>query len=350
MTVQAEAYVPPVLAELEGRAGAPDTDREAWLAERRGGVTATEVRDLYMRRIGRPAYKLEQELIDEKLGRSADSFTGNRYTEWGKEREPVIEAVMAASEGYRAEARVFKHADNARHLASPDGVGVDFDELLELLEIKTAGYDLPPGSPAYDKKGYEFQAQWQMHVLGARRVRLVVEERLIDEHGDFYPGPLHRHWIERDDALIAELVAVADAFLAEVDRQREEGGPVIDEAVDTHAVNYLRALDEEKRWAALKKSSYAALLEAGVSQESGLARVTFSPGRPGTETVEEVVDLELAAVELPDETKQLERAQKRVAKLQAAWDELAAQYTKTVSKVVKGTGARVTVTAGKETK
>ena len=37
-----------VLDELEARAGASDQDREQWLAERRRGVTATELRDIML--------------------------------------------------------------------------------------------------------------------------------------------------------------------------------------------------------------------------------------------------------------------------------------------------------------
>ena len=35
------------LTDLLARAGASDQDRAAWLAERRGGCTATEARDMY---------------------------------------------------------------------------------------------------------------------------------------------------------------------------------------------------------------------------------------------------------------------------------------------------------------
>ena len=54
-------FVPPAVADLMSRAGASDQDRPAWLAERRGGVTATEIRDLA---IGK---KRQGELVDLKL-------------------------------------------------------------------------------------------------------------------------------------------------------------------------------------------------------------------------------------------------------------------------------------------
>ena len=49
-----------VLETLEARAGASDQDRPAWLAVRRTGITATEIRDLYQKRITIPA------LVDRK--------------------------------------------------------------------------------------------------------------------------------------------------------------------------------------------------------------------------------------------------------------------------------------------
>ncbi|KAK2701935.1 hypothetical protein QYM36_019436 [Artemia franciscana] len=224
------------LDEIEQHAGASDKDREAWLAERRAGVTATEVRDLYT------GAKQMQDLIDLKLGRREDTFTGNAYTRWGTEREPVIAEKLA-------------------------GEGVTFDGDLEVIEIKTASTDLPPGSPELEKKGYVPQIQWNLWVLGASRGRLVVEERLMGPEG-FEAGRVFRHWIERDDAMIRQLVQIADEFLAELDRQRDEGRPVIDEDVDTHALNYLRGLAAEKEGKALKESAYRALIAARVSQES----------------------------------------------------------------------------------
>ena len=341
----------PALLDLESRAGASDQDREAWLAERRQGITATEVRDLYLRKTGRSSYVSQQDLIDRKLGRVEEvaDLSHVPVIGWGKDREPII-AARLAGEGFAPESRVFHHPQNSRYLASPDGLSVTFDDELQVSEIKTAGYDLPPGSERFDAKGYLFQVQWVMFVIGAARCRFVVEERLENPDGSFFPGSEHRYWIERDDALIAELVKLADEFLAELDRQREEGGPVIDEEVDTHALNYLRAINEEKAWAALKKESYAAVIAKGISQESPLARVTITPGTPDVEFDDEVVDLEAAEAAHPKEAQQLARAKARVTKLQAAFDELANQHTKTVRAVKKGKPARATITAGKQTK
>lgn len=347
MTTQ--TYVPQVLADLEARAGASDTEREKWLAERRAGVTATEVRDL-------ASGKLRvQDLIDLKLGRKTDTFTGNAYTEWGKQREPVIAEGLRGL-GFEPESRVFHHPENSRHLASPDGIQVTWDEALWASEIKTSGKPLLPiTTAAFKASGYGDQVQWVMHVLGAVRCLIVVEQRLFVEgarEGEpvFEAGEKDTAWIDRDEARIAELVRIADDFLAELDRQREDGAPEIDEEIDTHALNYLRGLAAEKEGKALKETAYKALVAAGVSQESPLARVTFTPGKPAEEFDEEVIDLDAATAAHPKETAALERAKARVVKLQAEWDALANKHTKTVRQMSRGTAARVTVTAGKATK
>lgn len=330
------------LDRIEAHAGASDKDREAWLAERRSGVTATQIRDLYT------GAKQMQDLIDLKLGRREDTFTGNAYTRWGTEREPVI-AEKLAGEGFAPESRVFHHPEHHRHLASPDGVRVTFDGDLEVLEIKTASTDLPPGSPELEKKGYVPQIQWNLWVLEASRGRLVVEERLMGPEG-FEAGRVFRHWIERDDAIIGQLVQIADEFLAELDRQRDEGRPVIDEDVDTHALNYLRGLAAEKEGKALKESAYRALIEAGVSQESPLARVTFTPSKekPPVEVV--VVDEESAKQSAAQVWAKVQGARKRAELAEAQWAEVLAAHTTVTTEPGGFTAPRVTVTAGKGTK
>lgn len=331
----------PVLADLYSRAGASDQDREKWLAERRQGVTATELAKIMTSGSREQAIR---DLVKQK--REGDSFTGNAYTEWGKQREPVIAADLAGF-GVVPESRVFHAADNSRYLASPDGLSVDFDGQLVLDEIKTSGKPLPKGSQALAEKGYEWQMQWCDFVTGAVGCWLNVELR----HGHpseraFTAGARSREYFPRDEGMIAQLIEVADQVLAAMDAD----GPVIDEVVDTHAVNYLRAIAEEKSWAALKKESYDALIAMGISQESPLARVTITPATPDSEFVDVVVDLEAAEAAHPKETAALKRAVARVEKLQAEWDALANKHTKTVVTTVKGKQARATVTPGKSMK
>lgn len=347
--MSAPTYVSPALTGLFSRAGASDTDRPAWLAERRVGLTATQVRDLVIGAIS------EQRLIDEKLGRTAEAgdLSHIPVIGWGNEREAVIAEVLRG-EGFLPESRVFRHAENPRYLASPDGVQETWDGDLWVSEIKTAAHDLPPGSEEIARKGYELQVQWVMFVTGAKRARFVVEERIaVEADGErtrFVPGDLHRHWIERDDLEIGRLVERADRFLAELDRQREEGAPVVDELVDTHAFNYLRGLAAEKAGAALKTQSYAALLEAKKSQESAHHRVTYSPAKPGAVTEVPETDFEKAKRARGGKALfvALQAAQDVARDAQRAWDAHCERFTTTREVVGKGSAARVTVTAVKQ--
>lgn len=325
------------LTDLHARAGAPDTDRPRWIAERMTGITATEVRDLAIGKVR------TQALIDMKLGRTPEpgDLSHIPIIGWGRERETVIAEALRGV-GIEPESRVFHGENNGRHLASPDGIGVDFDDALIVSEIKTSGKPLPIGSPELDAKGYVHQVQWVMHVTGAVRCRFVVEQRL-QVQGGFAAGPLAEDWIERDDAAIAELVEIADAFLAELDRQREDGAPVIDEELDTHAVNYLRAIDEEKRWTSLKQDSYRAVVAAAKSQESPLARVTYTPEKAGEVLEVEEIDYDAAraaGVELFDALQTAQRA----------WDEHLKAFVSTKPVQGKSRAASARITAGKGTK
>ncbi len=330
----------PALLDYESRAGASDEDRKAWLEERLQGPTATELAKIMTASNRDVAI---QDLV--RMKRDGDAFQGNAYTEWGKLREPIIAADLAGF-GMVPESRVIHGAQDSRYLASPDGVSVDFDGNLVLDEIKTSGKQLPKGSSALARAGYEWQMQWCCYVAGAIGCWLNVELRL-GEPGNFRPGPRSREYFPRDEGMIAQLVEAADLVLAAMDYDE---APVIDEEQDTNALNYLRGLAAEKEGKALKEASYKAAIARGISQESPLARVTITPGTADEEIEEEVVDLDAAEKAHPKEAQQLARAQARVEKLQAAFDELANQHTKTVKTVRKGKAARATITAGKQTK
>lgn len=323
------------LTDLLARAGASDQERAAWLAERAQGITATEIRDLVKGKLR------QDDLIALKLGRKVDSFTGNQYTDWGNEREAVIAAGLRGM-GIEPESRVFHGERNSRHLASPDGIGVEFDGAVVVSEIKTSGKDIRRGTPAYEATGYELQMQYAMGVTGADRCLFVFEERITFQ-GAFVPGQLYTEWVPRDEAIIAELMTRADEFLAELDRQREDGAPVVDEELDTHAVNYLRAIDEEKRWTALKQDSYRAVVDAGKSQESPLARITYTAEKPGELLEVEEIDYDAAKAAGAELFDALQVAQK-------AWDDHLRAFIKTKPVRGKGRAASARITAGKATK
>lgn len=333
--MSAPTFESQALADLFSRAGASDQDREAWLAERRQGVTATELRDIML------AGNREQAIKDlVKKKREGDSFTGNAYTQWGNEREPII-ARWLSGYGVAPESRVFHARTNSRHLMSPDGISEDWDGRIVLDEIKTCGHALPKGSDALAKKGYEWQMQWGCYVTDAIGSHLTVELRHGTPASGFTAGERTREWFPRDEGMIAQLVEVADLVLAAMDADPVED--VIDEELDTHAVNYLRAIDEEKRWTALKQESFRAVVAAGKSQESPLARVTFTPAKAGEVVEVEEIDYEAAKAAGAELFEQLQTAQR-------AWDEHLRAFISTKPVQGKGRAASARITAGKGTR
>lgn len=345
-----------VWESLQERFGPSDEDRPAWLGARQGGLTATEARDLWLLAPGRRSLAMA-ELVEKKLGRKADTFSGNKYTAWGKEREPIIAELVRRRYGIEPESRLVRAAGNPRHLASPDGIGVAFDGSLTCAEIKTAGKSLEPGDGYYEESGYLAQEVWQMYVVGAAELLFAWEERLGSgtEDDPFRPGEVRFHWVRLDDHrdVLAELLAIADEFLALLDAAAAEpfAEADIDEELDTLAVNVLRGRELEAEAKALKEPAWKELQhlldERGVpfQQESVLARITYTPGE---ETTPEVVD-EVAAVEadpaLWDEVLQAGQESERIAGVMARWAEHKAKFVKP-GEPEKGK-SRLTVTAVK---
>jgi hypothetical protein len=345
----AVTFAPPALADLMSRAGASDQDRTAWLAERRGGITATEVRDLA---IGK---KRQGELVDLKLGLREDTFNGNAYTEWGKLREPFL-AAIAERRGIAAESRVFHAAADSRWLASPDGVGTDFDGELLVGEYKTSGHDLTPGSPSFERTGYFEQMQWAMHVTGARRCLFIWEERLGMPETGFEAGRQFEHWIEYHEPTVKHLVTVARRFLTALDKKRAEvdagnvTAPVIDPVLDVLALDVLAGRAEEAAGKRKKESAWKALQEklAGrkeLSQRSSSAQVTWVPAATTT-APKTVVDEAAAREALPDVWAAVEKARQDLAVMEDAWAKCLGAYTTTTEETVP-TKPSLTVTAVK---
>lgn len=343
----------PALAEVYSRAGASDKNRDVWLGERHGGVTATQIRELYLQGAG---YKAR--LIAEKVGRINEAFVGNQYTAWGNTREPVI-AEWAVRFGIIPESRVFRAADNPRFLASPDGIGVDFDGNIIIDEIKTGKDDIRLGTEAFERKGYLIQQVWGMRVIGAKRCLYICEQhdsQWGDRGGEMpEPYPLRPEpdvaWIEWADhlELAAELEAIAVDFLADLDaalRDAADGvAPEIDDEMDTLAVNLLRFRDLEAEAVKSKKETWQRMLDRAegcdpFNQKSALASVTWSPG---VESITESPDVEAAKAADPDLFAEVQALSKR-------WNEHQAQFKKTVVTPGKNTLTVTSVKAPKEAK
>jgi hypothetical protein len=189
-------------------------DRPAWLAARRNGVTASEVSRLGKYKTAAARKKCYGTLADEKIEASDDDWKGqrmDRYRQWGKEREPVLEEWANFAFGFTPESRLAFSATDRQHLASVDGWKVD-DRGVHLAEFKTT--NKPLSWDLADEKGYVDQCQWQMWVTDAVDDLILWEMRLDDPDSDgFLPGERGTLLIVRDDQRIAELVSFATEFL-----------------------------------------------------------------------------------------------------------------------------------------
>jgi hypothetical protein len=190
-----EKPTPVPLHPFLGRVVADSTDRVAWIKARSRGITATDVAKLSTPGSVRAA-------AQQKL--HGTGFTGNAFTEHGKAREPQIAAWVKDSYGIDPSTTLFHAAGDARHLATPDGIGARDNGSVELAEIKTTnkGWRSIP-------RNYLRQVWWQQYVLGAERTLFVWER-----HENFVPvGTPECRWIERDENEIAILVGLANQLL-----------------------------------------------------------------------------------------------------------------------------------------
>jgi hypothetical protein len=191
-------------------------DEQRWMDERRKGVTATEVSKIAK---GQPAARRDI-LAEKRTGER--SFKGNKYTDWGLERELAIAMRLETKYGFEASDVLFSSDKNARHLATPDAIYLAEDCTL-IAEIKTSKHDLNPNKAHFKRSTYMDQMQWQMYVCDAMRCLYAWEQHddnwVEDEFGVPRPEPIYRsqRWIDRDDARIAELIILADEFLDEMD-------------------------------------------------------------------------------------------------------------------------------------
>lgn len=291
-----------VLEALEERAGASSTDRPAWLSQRHHGVTATDIAKL-MR--ATPAGR--RRLIEDKVAGKELNLSFKRAARWGTVREAYIADWLRRRFNVEANDRLFRGAGNDRHLATPDGIGLDFDERVTASEIKTGEDDLTPGPPEaivdgvlrvdlvgdafrrsseFWKKGYYDQVQWQILVLGADRGRFTWEQHDGDWSGwpERGPAPVEAEprtvTIPRDDFRIDELVTTADLFLSDLDAAFAAGAVVVDPLLEA-------LLREDIAASAAAKAARAAL-EAYVaanaieSYRSEAGSVSYAAGKGRT--------------------------------------------------------------------
>lgn len=319
------------LDELMSRALSSSADRPAWLRTRAFGVTATEIAKLAKARGGAKS-SFARKLIKEKLagGDQVQDLDHVARIRFGRIREEYIAEWARRHFNAQPNDRVFRAADSERFLATPDAVGVNFDDELFVGEYKATSLDLTPVKPNKDywSTGYYDQKQWSMRVTGAVRALFVPELHDDDwsgwpERGPATPDEPEWFWVARDENRIGELEALAVEFLAALDEARDAAPQIMDAHLDKLAHQVVEARAVESGAATAKKMAWALLLErvaarAGFTQE-GVARVTWSP--PESVPVE-VTDVDAAVAANPELHAEFER-------ISAEWAAHEDQFTKT---------------------
>lgn len=216
------------------------TDRARWLDARRPVVTATDVA-----RLARGGANTWAAIRAEKAGYARNFDTS--AMQHGREREPFIARYAGAAFGLEPCGALLAAADRPEYAATPDLLG---DE--EVGEAKTTVHDWT--SLAEVPGRYIDQNLWQQRVTGRKRGRLVFEPH---ENGiPVYPFPKD-FVIERDEARIRELEAVADEFLAgNPDEWSEE-----DAALDALLTEYAEYAELAGAWSKRADRAKAAIEE-----------------------------------------------------------------------------------------
>lgn len=329
--------------------------RQAWLDQRRGGVTATDIRDCgngsLRRAIIIEKVTGEQSRIGEQIVRNGKGLTLDFYAEHGNRREPMIAEWIEGKFGIAPCEEVYTHGENPRHLASPDGVSLHpftgalivGEAAAHLAEIKTTTRDLYPGRLDTDrvlleldlrsdfaKKNYYTQMQWQMYVMNAAKTLFVWEQHdgVVDPGtGTFSPvGPPQYVWILRDQKLIDVLVnEVAPKLLADIDAARTAASagdlPPVSSLPQEHAAlvaDLLAARDAEATAVAKKKQAWEALQALYLGDDKDDLQIKI----PGFANISVTTSTKLV--------KELDEAgmRKRAPKLVAQYEALRARYTK----------------------
>lgn len=212
---------------------------EEWQDGRSEGVTASRAHD-----VANGSRKTWRRILDEQLNGS--TFTGNKDTRRGNEREPELIAAAAQLDGVVILApsnALFGRHENPLHRATPDGLGIH-ERLGHFgAEVKSHG---PNWARDDIPAEHMDQMQWGMHVLDVDWWLYVWEVEGVDG--------IRHEWVPRNDKRITQLAAQADAFIA----WREAGAPEIDDIpddVDDALADYAEGLDLAARGEKLKKAA-----------------------------------------------------------------------------------------------
>jgi putative phage-type endonuclease len=176
-----------------------ETDRDAWLAERRKGIGGSDVAAI----LGLSKWRSALDVYYEKLG-LADAQPESDAMRWGTLHEPTIIAEFSRVTGLevRTGLPIQRHEEFPWMLASLDGLVEDRQAIVEAKTSRTADGWGEVGA-AEIPSHYMTQVQHYMAVTGAAMAYVVV----LVAGSDF-----RMYEVERDDELIEKLVEVERQF------------------------------------------------------------------------------------------------------------------------------------------
>ena len=191
-----------------------DLSRDEWLTVRRQGIGSSDAAAA----VGLNPYKSQLQLWMEKTGRDGalpvvDPKDDQSPMYWGTLLEPIVAAHYTRRSGHRVRRvnAVLQHPEHSWMLANIDREVVGASD-VQILECKTAGIHgarlWRDGVPEY----VQLQVMHQLAVTGKQAADVAV---LLGGQ------ELQVFRIERDDTLIAQLVALEQQFWGYVERDQE---------------------------------------------------------------------------------------------------------------------------------
>jgi putative phage-type endonuclease len=181
--------------------------REYWLLERRTGIGGSDAAAV----LGLSRWRSPLDVYLEKTGTDVE-ITDTPAMYWGRRLERVILEAYVEQTGVAVDApvgvyRMLRSSTRPWQIYSPDGMAAD-----RLVEIKTARTAEGWGEPGTDEvpDDYAIQVQHGMAVTGLPRCDVAV----LIGGSDF-----RVYTVERDNALIADLIAAEAAFWQRVERR-----------------------------------------------------------------------------------------------------------------------------------
>jgi putative phage-type endonuclease len=185
---------------------------DEWYKARQYGVSATTVAKAAS---GPAGYNAE---LNNALFPEDNEVVDNEYMRFGRDHEEWIVDNLPQEYGIKHNDWLIRGDDDYRwHLATPDGLN---DDWTIIAEVKTTGKDWDGSAIPIQ---YRRQVQWQLHVTGAQRCVFAWLLRTTSEFGDLTAAWLEpKHIImERDEAMIADLIEVAQRFITDFNNYKE---------------------------------------------------------------------------------------------------------------------------------